>query len=59
MIRHVISIPPHFAQVAGRNGETREDKKRIYQRYVEAYVERQGMEVLKIKKDYAICKKKE
>ncbi len=40
MVRHIIPLPLHFAQVAGRNGETREDKKRIYQRYVQAYIEK-------------------
>lgn len=38
MTRHIISLPPHFVQVAGRNGESREDKKRIYQQYVQAYI---------------------
>ncbi|MDZ5782080.1 hypothetical protein [Marinococcus luteus] len=39
MVRHIIRLPPHFAQIAGRNGESREDKKRIYQQYVQAYAE--------------------
>ena len=40
MVRHHIPLPPHFAQIAGRNGSTREDKKRIYQQYVRAYIQK-------------------
>lgn len=53
--RYKIPYPLMYIHIAKESANPKEKLRQ----YVEAYVERQGMEVLKIKKDYAICKKRE
>lgn len=52
---HKIPYPIMYIDIAKRSANPKEKLRQ----YVEAYVERQGMDVLKIKQGYAICTKRD